>query len=294
MRWLRGKHPDEPANWRNHVRDAKKRVAKWAKKPILRNDDEETIFKDLWKKHKVTFSRVQYVKCGYCEDSIAADSDGGNIDHYRPKARISRLLTEGSEIAGHNSRDPSAPRKTEPIYRPGYFWLAYAWRNYLLACGTCNLKYKLDLFPIEGGHSGAPTRKSLKTEAPLLLNPYGKIDPGLHLQFDKAGLVTPYKDSALGLETIRTCGLGRETLRSSRKNVAFDACLFIRRIDRELEQSPWNEKKLRIAVGRLIRIGGPSKPHSGMVRILWTQQNKLELTWQQLSDLHKRLKTLPH
>lgn len=292
MRWLRGKHPDEPANWSNQVRDAKKRVAKWAKKPILKKDDEETIFKDLWKTHKVAFSRVQHQKCGYCELPIAADPSGGDIDHYRPKARISRLIAEGAEIPGHNSRDPSVPRKIEPTCRPGYFWLAYDWRNYLLACGTCNQKYKLDLFPVDGGHSAAPTRKSCKKETALLLNPYGKIDPGLHLQFDKAGLITPYKDSPIGLETIRTCGLHRETLRSSRQREASEACLFIRRIDRELQQPVWNERKLRIAVGRLVRIGAPSKPHAGMVRILWSQQ--MGLSWKHLANLHKRLKRLPH
>lgn len=295
MLWLRGRRPSEPPDWRSVVHDAEDCVGRSTRgQPLAAG---EVPFDPLWTAHKTTFSRAQHGKCGYCEMFIAADPDGGDIEHYRPKAQITELLddpeTWGAEVTGHNSRDPARPRHAPIVCERGYWWLAYDWENYLLACGTCNEKWKGNLFPIRGERRRAPTKKSCAGEDALLLNPYGEIDPLEHLEFDKIGLITPRQDSKWGRETIRTCHLGRESLRRSRHPVASDAWTRISRVLIELAREPINELRLRRAVGRLLALGGSTKQHAGMVRGLWAQREPYHLTWDLLRKLHKALKIKP-
>lgn len=294
MLWLRGRRPAEPANWRATVRDAEDRARRWARGEALPAGEEP--FEDLWAEHKVAFSRAQHCKCGYCEMFIAADPNGGDIEHYRPKAEVTGLLddptTWGEEIEGHNSRDPSK-RRSAPRVCGGYWWLAYDWGNYLLSCGTCNQKWKGNLFPIQGGHRGNPTKVSRATEDALLLDPYGDVDPALHLEFDWIGLVVPRRNSPRGWETIRTCHLGRESLRRSREPIAKSAWPRITRVLKELGRSPHDERRLRRAIGSLLALGRRTKQHAGMVRILWAQRDTYDLSWRKLRALHKKLKQVP-
>ncbi len=202
MLWLQGRHPKEPSTWAARVRATERRVARWASGRLHLTRDE-VLFEDHWKRYKVAFSRRQHGKCGYCEMFIAADPDGGDIEHYRPKAEVTRLdddaTTWGEEIEGHNSRDPRH-RREAPRISSGYWWLAYAWGNYLLSCGTCNQKWKGSLFPRKGDPTTDPTPKSVTSEVPLLLNPYGLEDPARHLAFDKVGVVTPRNNSEHGFK----------------------------------------------------------------------------------------------
>jgi len=293
MLWLRGKHPDQPESWPTTVQDAEARVAKWARDKRSTSTEEE-VFENLWSAHKVLFSSRQSGKCGYCELPIAADPHGGDIEHYRPKAAITKLLddpaTWGEEVSGHNSRDPSKRRQAPPACSgKGYHFLAYEWTNYLLSCGTCNQKWKGNLFPIEGGHSRGPNRKSLAAERPLLLNPYGDTDPAEHLAFNDIGQVTPYEDSVMGWETIRTCHLGRESLRSIRAHFAQLACGLIKRVLQELHRTPRDNRRLRRALIPLLNLGVPSKQFAGMVRILWCHGNPYGFTWEDLRKLRAAL-----
>ncbi|MEZ5007772.1 MAG: hypothetical protein R2753_06420 [Chitinophagales bacterium] len=63
---------------------------------------------DIWKKELVN---SQGKKCCYCEKPI----DKGDLEHYRPKK-------------GWKQNNGAAMTK------PGYYWLAYRWRNLLLSC----------------------------------------------------------------------------------------------------------------------------------------------------------------
>ncbi len=291
MLWLRGRRPPQPSTWDKDVDATRRRVERWARGRLTLQRDEE-LFVDHWSAYKVEFSRRQKVKCGYCERSIAADANGGDIDHYRPKAEVTRLLddptTWGEEVAGHNSRDPSHPRSTSPVSR-GYWWLAYAWDNYVLACGTCNRKWKGSLFPRQGAPAGDPTRASLAAEVPLLLDPYGDENPVEHLEFDRAGFVRERNHSERGWETIRTCHLGRETLRDARRVVAQRAFPYARRVIRELARQPWRGRQLRRALGDLLRLGSIGREHAGMVRAIWSQLDPYGLSWSQLRKLRKSL-----
>lgn len=57
-------------------------------------------------------------KCAYCESKITSVYNG-DIEHFRPKAGY----------CNDNS---------QPLIKPGYYWLASEWENLLFACPFCN------------------------------------------------------------------------------------------------------------------------------------------------------------
>lgn len=60
---------------------------------------------------------------------------------------------------------------------PRYWWLAYDFGNYLLACSTCNSEWKRDRFPLEPGavRVGFEARAQVDEEQRLLIDPV--VDP---------------------------------------------------------------------------------------------------------------------
>jgi hypothetical protein len=89
-----------------------------------------------------------YCRCAICEKELN-DVHATDIEHYRPK---------GSEL------DPEAY---------GYWWLAYDYTNYYLACAECNRSYKHHDFPLDAGSPKAVygNGAGLEEERPLLVNP---------------------------------------------------------------------------------------------------------------------------
>lgn len=95
---------------------------------------------------------MQGFACAYCQRQL--DENRGEVDHFRPKS--------GRKSAGHS----------------GYWWVAYSFENYFLACGSCNGPLcKSDQFPLEDPQARAKPldEDSLSRERPLLLNPV--VDP---------------------------------------------------------------------------------------------------------------------
>jgi len=81
-------------------------------------------------------------RCPICERKIShSDSNANVIEHYRPKAH--------------------------------YWWLAYDYENYTLACSTCNLS-KSDKFPLYENQINVEysNRSEITNEKPLLINPF--------------------------------------------------------------------------------------------------------------------------
>lgn len=81
-------------------------------------------------------------RCNYCERKIShCDSNAAVIEHYRPKAH--------------------------------YWWLAYDYENYTLACSTCNLAKSKD-FPLFNNQPKIEysNRSEIGNEKPLLINPF--------------------------------------------------------------------------------------------------------------------------
>lgn len=224
--------------------------AKWQK----RADDATIEAIDAWERgDEVTFKEkiwgdlkewllenVFHGKCAYCE--TLAPRHPGHAEHFRPKGRV-------------DVRDPktgkSVPAEVEwpdgkVATHPGYFWLAYNWKNLLPACHYCNSgRGKQNQFPLpspklptlvaklaaaEAAKMADRARASVKwkeryyltpdaldaIETPQILNPYVD-EPRQHLRFGESGIVAPIDNSAYGAESIRVYQLDDEQLRIDRQ-----------------------------------------------------------------------------
>ncbi len=161
----------------------------------------------IWKKLKPFLENLFNKKCAYCEGIYEAGT-WMDVEHYRPKAKIT---LDGNPQNSVKITDA----KGEEIDHPGYFWLAYDWRNLLLSCKKCNSgKGKMNQFPIKGRRATSP-RDSLQEEDPLILNPYDGFKTEEHLSFRLNGFVAGITEK--GKTTIKICNLNREELQTSRQ-----------------------------------------------------------------------------
>jgi len=118
-------------------------------------------------------------KCAYCECYIT-DFQRGDIEHFRPKAGVCNENDDPIMLKDEN--DNFVPH-------PGYFWLAYDWKNLLPSCTDCNQPITIDgnkigkhnRFPVNGSY--ATSHEELPHETPLLINPVEE-EPSLHLKID--------------------------------------------------------------------------------------------------------------
>jgi uncharacterized protein (TIGR02646 family) len=125
-----------------------------------------------WTALREAFERVSHDKCWYTEcKSQGADND---VDHFRPKGKV---------------REDSA--------HPGYYWLAFDWRNMRLSCQRANRPRiapgarvaggKSTHFPLlPGGVRAQAPGDDLGREHPALLDPTDPGDPIL-LTFRPSG-----------------------------------------------------------------------------------------------------------
>jgi hypothetical protein len=183
-------------------------------------------------------------RCAYCESPLIFDRSRGDAEHYRPKGSVIWRDDNGDE-----SRAQCELHDGEIIDHPGYFWLAYDWRNLVPACADCNSgNGKVDQFPVGSKHlfqlrgaafpqgsigphpklecpvgSGKyfPEPDTLDAgERPLLLNPLNPgqdRDPINHLRYSVGGRVIPVGGSKLGENSIRVFDLKREEIRQRRQ-----------------------------------------------------------------------------
>lgn len=160
-------------------------------------------FPHYWTEDDVrgTLWRHQHSKCCYCERKreLKRESD---LEHYRPTARI-------AEEQSH----------------PGYWWLAYEWTNYLIACKPCNQAHKRNCFPLlpNGARAWRPS-DSLSAEKPALMNPVDD-HPEDCIGFDWQGSgnilvkAVGLDDEGRGSATIDLTGLNRFELMQERSDL---------------------------------------------------------------------------
>ena len=137
------------------------------------------------------------------------------MEHFRPKGRVT---DEQWQIVYLDD-------KKEQVH-PGYYWLAYDWRNLFPACIACNQAStntdgtragKLDRFPVDGTRAVNPD-DSLASEMARLIDPYLEY-PDEHLKFDPdTGIVGP--KTPKGKSMIEVLGLNRDGLKEFRKTIA--------------------------------------------------------------------------
>lgn len=229
-------------------------------------------FPNLWKGYKAVFAYAQFEKCGFCECSLL-ETSYGDVEHYRPKNAISTLREEQEALGIQQEASASiAERLLEPVCSTGYYWLAYDWSNYLLACTVCN-GLKTTIFPVKDNPRAIPPLKTHKTEHPLLLNPFDSKAPSKHLKFKDDGFVmhrSPY-----GRATIQTCGLYRDTLQRARKRIAVRAFELARDLKRPAHRRE-NPELLRDCY----EYGVEDAEHCGMVRCIF--EEIAEVSWETL------------
>ncbi len=118
-------------------------------------------------------------KCAYCECYVE-DFQHGDIEHFRPKKGVTD--EDDNVVLVEDATGKKVPH-------PGYYWLAYNWRNLLLSCTDCNQPGEIkgrkvgkhNRFPVRGKH--ALHSEEVADEEPLLINPCEE-DPSEHFSFD--------------------------------------------------------------------------------------------------------------
>jgi hypothetical protein len=226
--------PDDD-EWQAWLRDARAAAAKIAQAV---DGGQEPKFNDaLYKRMRQVYYDTFHGKCAYCERKFVLDQSG-DIDHFRPKGAVT---DENDAVVDIEAGGVAQPH-------PGYYWLAYEWRNLLPTCARCNrparlpdgrLVGKSTRFPVarvcprcrRPAPAGAATdavcaehglvfrhghewRPGLETnEAPLFIHPIFD-NPELHLRMDVAtGLLigkTPRGQLCIDLLDLNRDGLPDE------------------------------------------------------------------------------------
>ena len=155
-------------------------------------------------------------KCAFCEDNIRTNQHG-DIEHFRPKAAIVDQISN-TRITRPGSQES----------HPGYYWLAYDWKNLLPSCVLCNQPStepdgerlgKRNYFPLADETKRAQAKGEEGDEDPLLINPT-QVDPDLHLGIDgKTGVMFARSASAAGDSCISIFGLNLRDLPNQRADV---------------------------------------------------------------------------
>jgi hypothetical protein len=208
------KAPDKPKTFDDDVSAAAAAV-----KTIANNRPPQSKeFADVWGKYEADFIGAQFDKCGYCELPLAAHP--GDVEHFSPKAELQSEPANEKDWGQEGKGDYSVVgRRLPPFSDYGYWWRAYEWTNYLVACNRCNTGWKRNLFPVGDVPRLKPPAMG-KAEIELLLNPFRGEDPADHLEYDKLGQVKARTKSAYGTATIQTCGLDRDSLVRARVKIA--------------------------------------------------------------------------
>jgi hypothetical protein len=217
--------------------------------------------RDTWAKFKKALAPATFGKCGYCEvNVVAVDRFKGDVEHYRPKGRVDKLVVQ-----------PDGTVKLEPLFTSGYHWLAYTWSNYILTCNQCNSAHKRNFFPLRAEPAVPPKIGDEKAEDPLLLNPFGRKDPAKHLLFDHLGIVGPRKNSRYGAATIAVCGLSRNLLEKKRRQLSG---LLQRQLE-VLGDPAASADAIDLAIENIADLGMKDKEHCGMVRSMFGEATGL-------------------
>jgi hypothetical protein len=242
----------------NLPEDLKQEWSDWMEKArkatVAAIDDWESAGKVQWKQpvwselKKWLLEHVFYDKCAYCE--TRAVRDPGDAEHFRPKGSVAQTAPPNGSKSKTRVRVKTPDDKEAD--HPGYFWLAYNWRNLLPACNDCNSSEgKMDQFPVKKGHRflvelKAEDLSTLKDtphpsvkwpgwyylgprdlnqrEAPLLLHPYFDA-PERHLKFGYAGIEAAVDNSEMGKYSIQVYNLDEDKLRQERQQAQSAAWL---------------------------------------------------------------------
>jgi hypothetical protein len=110
-----------------------------------------------WKRFAGALSQIQHGKCGYCESKVTNVTDP-DVEHFSPKSEVAFLSDDPKDWGVDEPYLPHVKgRKKKILAKRGYWWLAYSWENYLLACGVCNRKMLESGIRASRASAGKPT-----------------------------------------------------------------------------------------------------------------------------------------
>jgi hypothetical protein len=261
--------PQDDPSWDAWVRDGLT-----AMQQMLDQPSAKRVIKDaLYKRQRDRFLEATHWKCAYCELPLPAGQGRGDVEHYRPKGRV------------RNADGTLVTITVDGVRRrhPGYYWLAYDFRNLLPACSACNQRGtgvtkstgtrtgKGEIFPtLDDRWASRP--EELADEHPALLNPWSD-DPDEHLVFDPfTGLVAGL--TPRGRVTIDVLGLNRDGLPEDRKK----ACTAVRNAMKNIVTQAWarGPDDEDVDLLRSVRVG--SAPFAAISRV------QREMLWRQLTN----------
>jgi len=171
--------------------------------------------KDLYKRMRDVLFNAFHGKCAYCECLFVLDQTG-DVEHFRPKGQVldGDANPVPAKIGGIN------------IPHPGYYWLAYDWRNLLPSCSKCNRMTRTSegkwvgkgaRFPTSGAFASNPGDEI--QEQPLLIHPI-LDNPEKYLVFDPdTGRIEAKDNNDRGKACIEILDLNREKLPETRRDV---------------------------------------------------------------------------
>jgi uncharacterized protein (TIGR02646 family) len=166
-------------------------------------------------------------KCWYCEEKAARFTY--HVDHFRPKGRVK-----------DKGRDPE----------PGYWWLAFDYRNYRLSCEFCNSPHtdeddeetrgKWDQFPLSEGSTRADgPNANTDDEIRLLIDP-SRSSEVIHLTFDDEGRTRPLHEEGylydMADRTINVLNLNHQRIVDARRQIRENCLRLVRDGDEEYEK----------------------------------------------------------
>ena len=203
---------DDWKQWKAETERARKALiaeASAGKKP--------TIDEKLYKRMRSVIFKAFNRKCAYCETKIIGEDEigidqPGDIDHFRPKGRV----------LGDDGKSVQIKLQDGLRNHPGYYWLAYDWRNLLPSCITCNrptrtpegkLIGKWDRFPVQTTRAFEPDKEG--EEQPIFLHPLFDNPEDEFVFEQRTGLLCGKTERAQAC--IEQLGLNREGLRSNRR-----------------------------------------------------------------------------
>ncbi len=256
--------PAEPDGFQDDVREAEAHLRRLIESGQTPEFGSDAILvechKKVREKHGTVFARAQRSKCAFCECPVG--SQYPHLDHFAPKAEEHVRSEDPDDWPREIDEEGSLPNvdpghRNYQVRRPGYWWLAYDWTNYLLACSVCNTAYKKCFFPVRSKRAEDVPPHRHRWEEPLILNPFDEDEqePWRHFQFDEMGVIQDYSER--GRETAITCGLHRPSLLRMRTSIARRAWRFARTYMTTREPAWLRE---------LCDLGNEEAPHAGMVR----------------------------
>lgn len=208
-------------------------------------------------------------KCAWCE-RIRDVSRELDVEHYRPKVKVTRWEGDPPLVSD------TPPKEVE--VGPGYWWLAFAWENFTLACKACNQEWKRNLFPVR--EPRAPCTEGIEVaEQPLLLDPSKPFHTREHFAWTVDAIM--HGVSAEGRATIISCGFNRSPLVALRVKVIPTLSAVLEDIRAACRRG--DGAAIRRGLGQLGLLGSRSEEFTGMVR--WFAEQSLRNPWEDIEGL---------